>query len=142
MANTEYNKAYYKANKAQLLARQKRWYEENKERILAAQKTPEARKRAAENRRKCPTLKMRVRRYWLKSAYGMTQNDWADMFGRQGNACAVCGKTDTKRWAVDHDHKTGKVRAVLCLRCNILLGHAKENMQTLQSAIDYLLRHA
>jgi Recombination endonuclease VII len=64
------------------------------------------------------------------------------MLERQGG-CAICGSPDpgwTKGWHVDHDHKSGALRGLLCNRCNLMLGHAKDSAVTLQAAIDYLLK--
>lgn len=53
--------------------------------------------------------------------------------------CAICGSEE--KLVVDHDHKTGKVRAMLCNHCNRGLGHFRDNPATLQNAIEYLHNH-
>lgn len=63
------------------------------------------------------------------------------MLDDQGNACAVCRDTfdgNPRHRHIDHNHTTGKVRAVLCHRCNMLLGLARESVETLTNAITYL----
>jgi hypothetical protein len=62
------------------------------------------------------------------------------MRASQQNRCAICGR-EFGRPQVDHDHVTGKVRALLCGQCNTGLGQFKESEATLRSAIDYLRRH-
>lgn len=57
--------------------------------------------------------------------------------------CAICGTSDWMgrhggRPHVDHDHETGKVRGMLCHNCNLMIGYAKEDIQTLRRAITYL----
>jgi hypothetical protein len=56
--------------------------------------------------------------------------------------CAICGTTEWMgrghRPHIDHDHKTGRIRGLLCHNCNVLLGHAHEDPAILQAAIDYL----
>jgi Recombination endonuclease VII len=54
--------------------------------------------------------------------------------------CGICGSTEYngKGWHVDHCHKTGKFRAILCGTCNVGLGQFKDNISTLKSAIKYL----
>ena len=60
----------------------------------------------------------------------------------QGGCCAICRKPLTyKETCVDHDHQTGELRDILCRHCNWLLGHARESIETLQSAIRYLEKH-
>lgn len=52
-----------------------------------------------------------------KARYGITRDEYEEMARAQGNACAVCGN-DEKRLVVDHEHASGKVRKLLCDRCN------------------------
>ncbi len=59
----------------------------------------------------------------LKKNFGITLEDYDRMFAEQKGLCKICGgDTPNKRLAIDHDHKTGKVRGLLCLRCNTKLG--------------------
>ena len=53
--------------------------------------------------------------------------------------CIICGSDD--KLVVDHDHITGQVRGMLCNPCNLGLGHFKDNVSTLESAIEYLRRN-
>lgn len=76
----------------------------------------------------------------FKRDYGITIADRDKMVERQGGRCALCGAHDTKL-QVDHDHKSGMVRGVLCRHCNLMLGHAKDNPETLKKAVDYLLNN-
>lgn len=82
------------------------------------------------------------RKYNLKRAYGITPEEWEKMFSDQGCACAICKSKTTRGrgWQTDHDHKTGGVRAILCNNCNALLGHAKESIDTLWLARQYLVK--
>ena len=88
------------------------------------------------------TVQRKVR---LKIRFDITIEQYDKMFEQQNGLCAICGEPETAenqygviRLAIDHDHKTGKIRALLCRGCNQLLGCAKENTITLQSAINYL----
>ena len=71
-------------------------------------------------------------------------NDWVDAKVVEQGGCAVCqvkrprGRSD---WNVDHDHKTGKVRGVLCGHCNSGLGHFRDDVESLRLAIRYLETH-
>jgi hypothetical protein len=75
------------------------------------------------------------------SKYGITKADYDFMFLEQRGNCKICSCSlsyDKKSTHVDHCHKTGKVRGLLCLHCNIMIGMAKENQETLKAAIQYL----
>lgn len=65
----------------------------------------------------------------------------------QDNKCAICGKPETSTYmgkitslCVDHDHKTGKTRKLLCNRCNVSLGII-ENESFMKKAINYLSKY-
>lgn len=80
------------------------------------------------------------RRTVLKCKYGITPEDWDTLFNEQGRKCAVCASlvTTGNGWNTDHDHITGKVRGILCLHCNTLLGYAKDDVDTLRAAAMYI----
>lgn len=93
------------------------------------------------------------RRKWvtLKSKYGITREEYLQRIEEQGNLCAICRKpetetssphTDEMDLSVDHCHKTGQVRGLLCRQCNIALGKFKEDISILESAIAYLKKYA
>lgn len=77
------------------------------------------------------------RRWNLSKRYGITVDCFAEMLDSQGGACAVCGKTGSRQ-VVDHDHATGKVRGILCVRCNVSIGGLGDNVEGLLRAIRYL----
>lgn len=92
---------------------------------------------------------MRVKDY-LKRTYGITLAQYEDMVKAQDNKCAICGQLETRkekkydfvcRLCVDHDHITGKVRALLCHDCNTAIGKFKENVKVMKLAIAYLEHH-
>lgn len=74
--------------------------------------------------------------------YGITPEEYAQLFEGQGGRCAIC-RTDTpgggRRWAVDHDHMTGKVRGLLCGTCNTGLGLLRDSPGNLIAARNYLV---
>jgi hypothetical protein len=86
------------------------------------------------------------RRRHLDRAYGLTSEQFDAMLAAQNYACAVCLSNDPSRnngnWSIDHDHATGAVRGIVCHHCNILLGGARDNVQTLRNAVAYLERHS
>lgn len=82
--------------------------------------------------------------------YGLTEVDYDRMLASQGGCCAICGanvpgknrgSTRPDSFCVDHDHRTGKVRALLCRGCNSGLGHLKDDPALLRRAADYLVAH-
>ena len=83
----------------------------------------------------------------LKKNYGIGIADFNVMLSKQNNVCAICGKpekdlnhnTGTPRnLAVDHDHKTGKIRGLLCGNCNKGLGKFLDDPELLLKAVNYL----
>ncbi len=80
------------------------------------------------------------RKWCIKNTYGMTLEQYDQMFEDQGGVCKTCGKVnrDGRRLYIDHDHETGKVRGLLCHRCNSLLGYVKDDIDILQNMIAYL----
>jgi hypothetical protein len=82
----------------------------------------------------------------LKKLYGITLGDYDQMVEKQNGKCAICESTEPKsngaRFAVDHDHKTGKVRGLLCGSCNTGIGKLGDDIALLTSAIEYLKDHS
>jgi hypothetical protein len=75
----------------------------------------------------------------LKCKYGLSESQFINMFKQQNGTCAICKKPDLKRLlCVDHCHTTGRVRGLLCYKCNLAIGHLKDNTGSLKSAIEYL----
>ena len=71
--------------------------------------------------------------------YGITVDDYNRMFKEQDGRCAICNNhQNIRKLAVDHNHKTGKVRGLLCINCNRGLGHYFDSTYRLNKAIDYL----
>lgn len=81
----------------------------------------------------------------LLRSYGITLQQYNEMLEKQGGVCAIClqpermvHKGKVKRLCVDHDHKTGKVRGILCHRCNTTLGMYEDNPELMRNLITYL----
>ena len=85
----------------------------------------------------------KTRQYQFKSKYGVTIADRDLMIEQQGNKCAICSTEfkNGKDSHLDHCHETGKVRAILCGRCNPGLGYFDDDVEKLKLAIDYLNKH-
>ncbi len=92
--------------------------------------------------------KVMERRKYLKKTYGITLEQYNETHQAQGGVCAICGKRETaknqygiKQLSVDHNHKTGEVRGLLCLKCNFAIGYVDDNPATLIEAARYLMKH-
>jgi hypothetical protein len=70
--------------------------------------------------------------------YGLTPEEWGELVAAHGDACAICGKQ--MRLSIDHCHRSGKVRGLLCNDCNLGLGRFRDDPELLQAAIAYLTR--
>jgi hypothetical protein len=88
----------------------------------------------AENREK---VRAQNKKDWRKWAYGLTNEQFSDMFQSQQGRCSIC-QTVMVKPNVDHCHKTGRVRELLCNGCNAGIGIFDESVERLQAAIAYL----
>lgn len=98
------------------------------------ERTPESKARRADKQLKSH----------LKRAYGITVEDYNNMLDKQEGKCDICKIHQNalpKRLAVDHCHVTGKVRSLLCTSCNTTLGHTKEDLNILESLINYIKKY-
>ena len=87
--------------------------------------------------------KNQVKSSKLKIKYGIDLPEFKQMKDTQNNKCAICKSEfiNSKYTCVDHNHTTGKIRAILCHNCNTGLGHFKENTDSLKSAVEYLKKY-
>lgn len=94
-------------------------------------------------RRNKVTKAENMRRFKLKTKFDLSVEEYDEMYEEQNGLCAICFEPEIegRRLAVDHDHETGQLRRLLCNRCNRMLGFAKESIEILQNAIDYLTVH-
>jgi len=85
----------------------------------------------------------------LKHQYNLSQEEYEALVNFQKGVCAICGKEETavdpryktvRKMAVDHDHETGKVRGLLCSRCNKGIGAMEDSPELLLKAVVYLER--
>ena len=112
----ESNKKFYSKNKNLLKDRVSKWKKNNPE---------------------------KTRSSILKSAYGITLDQYNAILKAQDSRCAICqtdkptGRSD-KHFYVDHSHKTNKVRGLLCYHCNIALGMIKDSIVSAIRLVEYL----
>jgi len=97
--------------------------------------------------RKTPNGQKIIKNSNLKK-YGITIDEYEAMFNKQNGSCAICKNPETKtnqygliRLAVEHCHRSGKNRGLLCMNCNRAIGLIGENLETISSMLDYLKKH-
>lgn len=75
----------------------------------------------------------------LKGTHGLTLDDYDGMLEKQNYGCAICGESNGNRvMFVDHDHETGKIRGLLCARCNSAIGLFDDDIKKMAKAIEYI----
>ena len=125
----QYRREQYLKNKDKEKAAREIYYSKNKESILARNKkynkeNPDKRKSAI-----------------LKYEYGITLDQYNEMFRAQEGKCAICQRHQnelTRTLCVDHDHKTNKVRALLCVTCNTDVSVVENRLEEMTK---YLNKH-
>lgn len=154
--NPEYHRNWYKKNRDRLLLIRKEYNKKHSESIEGKEsdkirnqlskrkayrkqyKKTEAGKISNLKYRRKPEVKQRYEEYRLKVRYGITTAEYWNLVAEQKGVCAICGKSDGKKLHIDHDHKTNKVRGLLCGNCNKGLGLFKDDVSLLDKAIKYL----
>ena len=89
--------------------------------------------------------KVKMKKYRLKKQYELTISDFNNLLLAQNMRCAICNQPldlqNPNKVHIDHDHKTGKVRGVLCRDCNLAIGYLKDNPEYTKRATEYLERN-
>lgn len=118
-------------NKDKVLKRQRKWVEENKE------------KHINNSKEWYKNNKEKVRNRQLIRTFGISIVQYNEMLAAQNGVCSLCGggpDAKNKMLAVDHCHKTGKIRSLLCRGCNVGIGNLKDDPQLLENAAKYIRR--
>lgn len=82
-----------------------------------------------------PAFKLKQREHHLRSAYGLSLDDYQRMLDDQGGHCKLCTMEPNRNFGVDHDHVTGRVRGILCRFCNSKLGWYENRRQQIEEYI-------
>ena len=132
----EYMREYWKKNKEQKKAYYRRYREKHGDRLRA-----EARARHWENR---DQRLLYLREYRLKKLFGLDEATYQELSNKQNNLCAICDQPN--RWyiegrkhyrlAVDHCHIDGRIRGLLCNRCNLCLGWFEDRREVILKYIE------
>ena len=132
---------WQKDNKKEYNERNRKWYYDNRESRL------EYSRNLYHKIKHNDKYKERLQRYKESgkvkdkhyARYGMTFNDYSILLEKQRNTCKICSQSQSRRkLAVDHCHKTGKIRGLLCDKCNLILGKVKDSIQILEFMVNYL----
>jgi len=118
-ANKDYFRIRYLTNREQILSQQRKRF-------------------ATMTLDKKAKIRLASRKSHLKRRYDLTPEEYANLLISQDNKCAICSKDFDQTPCVDHDHKTGKVRGLLCLGCNVALGAWENNIELFYKAMQYL----
>lgn len=70
--------------------------------------------------------------------FGIKKDEYFTLLDAQNGVCAICGRKDKNALAVDHNHETGKIRSLLCRRCNILVGYIESLEYSIDKVYDYI----
>jgi hypothetical protein len=139
-------KRHYDANKEVLNIAVKKWREENREDLAISKK------KYYEDNKEATAIYMKKYRNenkeakWessIKRNYGIDASDYEEMMVKQEGKCSICKEvcSSNKRLSVDHCHLTGKVRGLLCSKCNTAIGLLKDDVALLSTATEYLKLH-
>ena len=139
----ERKKIWRENNWAKARAATDRWEKQNRDRV-----NKNARRRRMENpdkyrdkanrwRQKSPE---KVKKYTLMASYGMTAEEYYQLFDKQEGLCLIClaPEKENRLLSVDHCHYTGKIRGLLCKKCNTGIGMLQDDPELLKRALAYL----
>jgi len=75
-----------------------------------------------------------------RKKFGSSEEDFEKRFKLQNSKCGICGieREEKRAFSLDHDHKTGRIRGILCTKCNLGLGYFSDNKDLLSKAVSYL----
>lgn len=114
-----YAKKYYTKNREKLNSQSKEYYKNNREKLLLMQKT------------------------WArKRLYGLSEEEYNKLVLEQENRCKICGRSfeDIKQH-IDHCHSTGKVRGLLCIKCNVTIGQLGDSLEEAEETFNKIKRY-
>lgn len=145
----QHAQSWRKANRERMLASLREYYLANREELLAAgslyyaanrdQHYASTRAWARRNAERFGDFRRKER---LMKKFGLTLVSFKERVAAQQGLCAICRQSPGKRTLdVDHDHRTGQIRNLLCRRCNFVLGAVKENRWVLKRMVAYLEEH-
>jgi hypothetical protein len=147
------NKKSYDVNRQNRINNATSWKKQNREHYNAwlredRKKNPQKYRDYEKKRREIQGAHRNV--VEISRRRGITTDQFYEMQQKQNNLCGICNSPETRKsktegkitnLCVDHNHKTGKVRMLLCHDCNTGIGKFKDDIKLLESAIEYLKKH-
>lgn len=136
-SKTKYGNPVYKCKKCKYQAVLK-YRKINREKHLAQQRCYDS----TNPKRRLSRFKERLKKF------NITIEQYEEIYQKQNGLCAICKKDERRlnkskktKLCIDHCHRTGKVRGLLCWKCNALLGHADDSIEIIDSSKAYLKFH-
>lgn len=124
-----YRRDWNERNREKLREQSKLWRQNHREEINA-----KARKRYIKNK------ESELNRH-RKQSYGIDEEIYFELVNAQNGTCLICGDKPSINLSVDHNHKTGKIRGLICNPCNIAIAKAKDSPEILRAMADYLEKY-
>lgn len=136
---------YASLHKEQIAETKRLYNEKNREKQNEQRKWRKRKNRQADKiKRESEDFKRKKKNKDLIRNFGINIEQYELMLDQQDGKCAICNSHSCKsgrKFAVDHNHETGQVRALLCQNCNTALGHFQDSQELLLTAISYLQTH-
>ena len=139
----EYQRKWKKENRERINRRARERYQESDKRYRYSKKYQENNKERINRRAKEKYTSDGRWRKQLRDRFGITAEQYWSMHADQEGLCAICNREQCvgTKLDVDHDHKTGRVRALLCRHCNTGIGLLKDSLIIVGRAFEYLLKY-
>lgn len=126
----EQKKAWKKANPEKIRQERLARYWRNRDKVRAKMRVIEA----------TPEYKQKAHARRIKREFGLTPEQYTSKLTEQNGVCTICHRpcATHRQLSVDHNHQTGQVRGLLCVKCNTMLGVADDSVERLLNAVQYL----
>lgn len=105
-----------------------------------AKRNPEKARENATQYRKSAHGSRKRQEHSLLSRYGISLAEFDRLVASQGGHCASCGRSG-KQLVIDHSHRTGKVRGLICQRCNVLIGYMERDSESVAKCRSFIEKH-
>ena len=138
-------KKYYEDNKEKIKKKVQDWNTNNKDVKKETNRIYHMKNKTDRNKRQREYCKGKgkniVRNSKYKKTFGITLEEYNEMFTKQNGCCSICGRHQSefnKALSVDHNHETGEIRGLLCSKCNFGIGNFNDSIELIEKALLYL----